>query len=250
MGFDKSARLPIASILRRMTRRHAFTLVELLVVIAAIAILAGLLLPVLSRAKSKGEQAECLGNLRQIGMATTLYLDDNDQRFADRRDLKRSLPGGWKPWSSWPASDPRAGWAAIVLSNYVGGADVWSCSGSRRAPFADLVQIVQRTSAASNATVTRYWMWRFDRADDPVPLDNFWSKSASQAVADLRAAKNPAAGIPGGTADVELAVDGYFPDTIPAVDAALKGRSVHAGGRNRLFLDGHAGFLKDARTPR
>ena len=250
MGFDNSAKRHIPSARRRMIRRHAFTLIELLVVIAVIAVLAGLLLPVLSRAKAKGEQAECLGNLRQIGMATALYIDDNDQRFPDRRDLKRSLPGGWKPWSSWPASDPRAGWAAIVLSNYVGGADVWSCSSSRRAPFNNLVQIAQRTSSASNAPVTRYWMWRFDRADDPVPLDNFWSKSASQVVADLKTAKNPTTGIPGGAADVELAVDSYFPDTIPAVDAALKGRSVHAGGRNRLFLDGHAGFLKDTRTPR
>jgi hypothetical protein len=48
---------------------------------------------------------------------------------------------------------------------------------------------------------------------------------------------------------VELAVDPYFPKTIPSVDAALLGHTIHAGGRCRVFLDGHVQFLKDARTP-
>jgi hypothetical protein len=44
-------------------------------------------------------------------------------------------------------------------------------------------------------------------------------------------------------------VDPYFPGTIAAVDANLKGRTIHAGGRCRVFLDGHVQFIKDARTP-
>ena len=83
-----------------------------------------------------------------------------------------------------------------------------------------------------------------------MPLDNFWGKTEEQVVQDLKLANNPAAGIPAGPVDVELAVDGYFPNTIPAVDPALRGRSVHPGGRNRLFLDGHGAFLRDGRTPR
>lgn len=65
----------------RSTWRRGFTLLELMAVIATIATLAALLLPALNGAKGKAYQATCLSNLRQLGIAWTMYNDDNGDRL-------------------------------------------------------------------------------------------------------------------------------------------------------------------------
>ncbi len=65
----------------RADRRDAFTLIELLIVIAIIAILAAILFPVFAQARAKARQASCLSNLKQIGLATMQYCQDYDETY-------------------------------------------------------------------------------------------------------------------------------------------------------------------------
>jgi prepilin-type N-terminal cleavage/methylation domain-containing protein/prepilin-type processing-associated H-X9-DG protein len=116
-----------------MDRRRGFTLIELLVVIAVIAILAGLLFPVLARAREKARAAGCLSNVRQIGAALRMYADDYDDRYPSRSPLHQAfcVPGPEGSWENLqttiralPSLSPSI---AFLLDPYIRNTQTYLC---------------------------------------------------------------------------------------------------------------------------
>lgn len=95
-----------------MKRSRGFTLIELLVVIAIIAILAAILFPVFSRAREKAKQASCVSNMKQLGLAIQMYVQDYDEMF---------------PPVAYVLSDWASSFFPLYLDPYVKNRQLWRC---------------------------------------------------------------------------------------------------------------------------
>jgi prepilin-type N-terminal cleavage/methylation domain-containing protein len=123
-----------------MRVRAGFTLVELLVVIAIIAILASMLLPALGAAREKGKRAVCLGNLRQVYLQLTAYVDDQDGlpptsgRVGWNNNHRSGAHVATNYWMTHEGANPdpahpeygSPGWTLLLRGGYLSGAPAWN----------------------------------------------------------------------------------------------------------------------------
>lgn len=106
-----------------MRRADAFTLVELLVVMALIAILVGIIMPVLNKAREEARASSCRNRLRQIGFATDMHATDHGGALPDAADYE-----GRQFFGYYLGPDTPVDFAGGFLSHYVSNdADVWQC---------------------------------------------------------------------------------------------------------------------------
>jgi len=181
---------------------HGFTLIELLVVIAIIATLAALLLPVLAKAKNRSQATACLNNLKQIGLASHMYSDDN----AD------ALPRTSHQGASWVST----------LQPYCAGTNLWRCpqDPNRTRLYSYALNDFLLPSYRGDASTTRYA--RFTSV--PAPTVTFFMAECADAYAssDHFHFANPDDG-------------GFSPPHFAAAIAVAR----HAPAANYLFVDGH-----------
>ena len=122
---------------KQLKRQHGFTLIELLVVIAIIAILAAILFPVFAQAREKARQASCQSNLKQIGLAFKMYVQDYDERWPSSQPITPNSGNTVGRKGSRGQDFGFDGWISNALIPYTKNQQIYICPSLNANGFPD-----------------------------------------------------------------------------------------------------------------
>jgi prepilin-type N-terminal cleavage/methylation domain-containing protein/prepilin-type processing-associated H-X9-DG protein len=228
-----------------MSKRNGFTLIELLVVIAIIAILAAILFPVFAQAREKARAISCLSNIRQIGLANRMYIQDYDEKLP--------WTGNWfaacTSFAGFPPEyDASNQWAIdaqeidLLLNPYIKNTNLWFCPDCNKACATVFSTNTCPGSIPTEQNVRQsyYWMhWTFPAYPvSSTPPGGFLVEGPNPG--ERKAQGNIIVAGISEAAALGPSVAPVFWDLFDLNSPRHNQKPLHTSGINVVFLDGHA----------